>query len=143
MYNDNDKKYLQWSIAAHAAILLVLTLNFYFASPTPVLQNTNKNDVISAVVLGDTAKSKILPQKKALQPKPEPEKSEPLPPVQQVQKTELRAPASAQSPKPAAIVKKDTVSKLKPDVIALKKADDNKKKLAEQKALDEKKRRDS
>jgi colicin import membrane protein len=122
---NNDKKYFKWSIAAHAAILLVLTLNFYFTSPMPVLENTNKNDIISAVVLGDTTKSKILPQKTPAPPKP------PEPP-------KLPEP-----PKPKTVAKViPPLPTPKPDVIALKKADD-KKKLAAKKALDEKKRHDN
>lgn len=129
-HNDINK-YFRWSIAAHAAILLVLTLNFYFFSPTPVIENTNKNDVISAVVLGDTAKSKILPQKIPTPPKP-PAPPEPPEPTSEPQKSEPRALASGTKAK---------LTPPKPDVIALKKAD-NKKKLAAQKALEEKKHRD-
>jgi colicin import membrane protein len=74
----NDKKYFIISAVLHACIVLVFLLGFDFATPLPVLENTNKNDVISAVVLGDTADSKLLPQKTAAKPKPpEPEPQKP------------------------------------------------------------------
>jgi colicin import membrane protein len=38
-------------------------MGFEFSSITPVISNTNKQDVISAVILGDTSKSRILPRK--------------------------------------------------------------------------------
>ncbi|EKD74188.1 MAG: hypothetical protein ACD_45C00043G0001 [uncultured bacterium] len=41
-------------------ILSVLVLGLDFASPLVVVENTDKHDVMSAVVLGDTEKSKIL-----------------------------------------------------------------------------------
>jgi len=129
MSNSNEKKYFTWSIAAHAAILFLLIVNFYFSSPTPVLQNSNKNDIISAVVLGDTAKSKMLPQKMP-EPKPQPVKEE----VKEEPKPKPTLPPPAPKAKPVQQV-------AKPDAIPLKKVD-NKKKLAEQKALEEKKRRE-
>lgn len=122
----NDSKYLKWSLAAHAAILLLLMLNFYLAAPTPVFENTHKNDVISAVVLGDTAKSKILPQKKPA-PKLEPK------PIKDVVK-EAPKPTPPPVPQKTKVVQQEQA---KPDVIAIKK-EDNKKKLAEKKKLEEK-----
>lgn len=56
------------SITAHASLLLFFLVTLTFSSPLPVLENTNKNDVISAVILGDTKKSKMLPQ--IVPPKP-------------------------------------------------------------------------
>lgn len=123
--HSRNNQYFGYSIAAHAAILLLLVVNFYFSSPTPVLENSNKNDVISAVVLGDTTKSKILPQK-INKPKPQPIKEE-------IKEEAKQAPA----PKTKQVQQVQT----KPDVIPIKKID-NKKKLAEQKALEEKKRRE-
>lgn len=120
----NDTQYLYISIAAHAAVLLALLLNYYFFSPIPVLENTNKNDVISAVILGDTSKSKMLPQKIPT-PKPLPT------PVKEV----------AKETPPPPVKQKPIVQAAKPDEIALNKAE-NKKKLAQQKAQEEKKRRD-
>ena len=81
------------SIIGHVFILLGLVLGLDLSTPLPVIENTNKNDIISAVVLGDSAKSKILPQKLASLP-PQPvvkempiPKEEPLPqPVQQASK---------------------------------------------------------
>lgn len=57
-----NKKYLFLSVFFHAIILLALVFELDFSVPLPVLENTNKHDVISAVVLGDSPKSKILPQ---------------------------------------------------------------------------------
>jgi colicin import membrane protein len=112
----NDKKYLIVSAVLHAGILLIFLLGFDYSSPLAVIENTNKHDIISAVVLGDTADSKLLPQKAAAKPKP----PEPLPPVPQ----------------------KNTAAKSQPDkdVIALQAAE--KKKLADKKLLEEKKHQD-
>jgi colicin import membrane protein len=58
-----NKKYLIFSFAFHALILVILIAGLDFTSPLAVVENTNNKDVISAVVLGDTPKSTILPQK--------------------------------------------------------------------------------
>lgn len=58
-----EKKCLVASLSSHLVLLLILVLGFDHTSTIPVFENTNKNDVISAIVLGDTAKSKILPKK--------------------------------------------------------------------------------
>jgi|GEM_PF-974455 colicin import membrane protein len=105
------------SIVFHIGVLLVLVLGFDFSSTMPVIENTNKNDVISAVILGDSAKSRILPKQPASQPRA------------QRQVTPLPKPKIEPAPQP---VKQ---AEIKKDVIALKKADD-KKKLAAQKALE-------
>jgi colicin import membrane protein len=102
-----DKKYFIVSVAAHFVIFLVLALGWDHTSSIPVFENTNKHDVISAVVLGDSADSKILPK----QPAPE------SPPI--ITKQEVAKP----------LVQKQQ------DVIPLKKAVD-KKKLEKQKALE-------
>lgn len=105
----------------HAIVLLVLIFGFEFSSPLLVVENTNKQDVISAVVLGDSAKSKILPEE--LKSQPEPIKEEkPKPEPEQIQ------------------VKKTVTPPTEKDVINLLAA--QKKKLAEKKALEEKKRHD-
>jgi len=82
--------YLFISVAFHVAILLFFLLSINTITPLSVIENTHQQDVISAVVLGDTAKSKILPHddpksapiKKDIK-KPEPEQktvqNEPLP----------------------------------------------------------------
>lgn len=107
-----NQRYLLFSIVAHIGILLVFVLGFDHKSTLPVFENTNQNDVISAVVLGDTAKSKILPTKL---PSP--------PPIQE---------PITKSPPPE---KDATPTQSQKDVIALKKPID-KKKLAEQKMLE-------
>lgn len=76
-FSHDDNKYFIVSIVLHIVLLLVLILGFESSALLPVFENTNQNDVISAVVLGDTAKSKILPKhvvKNTPQVKPEPEK---------------------------------------------------------------------
>lgn len=113
------QKYLVFSAVFHVFVFLFFVLGFDFSAPIPVIENTNKNDVISAVVLGDTPKSRILPNL-------------PTPKIQQAEK-EKPAPKEKNVPKPQ-------VAEVKKDVIALKAID--KKKLAEQKALEEKKRRE-
>lgn len=91
MLANKNKKYLIISVTCHLIIFLILILGFDFVSPMLVVENTNKNDVISAVVLGDTQKSKILPQKPVPKPVQPVEKEEPKPkelpvekPVEQV-----------------------------------------------------------
>jgi len=105
--------YLWFSIIVHIAILLVLMFGFDFVSPMPVIENTNKNDVISAVILSDSPKSKILP------------------------KQHTSPPVKRQLPKPPVVESKHQTAQqeeVKKDVIAIKKVDDKKKK-AEQKLL--------
>lgn len=119
-----DKKFFLTSIVFHIGVILVLILGFDISSTLPVFENTNKNDVISAVILGDTAKSKILPKQPASKPRQ----------VVQRQVKPLPKPKVEPDPQPVKPVE------VKKDVIALKKADD-KKKLAAQKALEAVKQR--
>ena len=87
-----NKKYLTISAILHAAIFLVFILGFDFAAPLVVVENTNKNDVISAVILGDTKNSKILSQQSYTPPHQE---------VKAVPKTKPAEPPS---------VKKDVIA---------------------------------
>lgn len=114
-----NKNYVFISLTLHALLLAIFILGFDSSSPLPVLENTNKNDVISAVILGDTAKSKIVPRLPAVKP-----------PAQELAKAEPE-PEAAKPTKP---------TKTKEDTIALQALD--KKKLAQKKALEEKKLRD-
>lgn len=59
------KKHLLFSCLSHFVILMLFIFNFSFSHPLPVLENTNQHDVISAVVLGDSPNSKILPKEVA------------------------------------------------------------------------------
>lgn len=140
MMTSRYQKHLFISIAAHVVILLILILGFDFAAPLPVLENTNKNDVISAVVLGDTAKSKILPTKLASKP-PTPVK-EPKKEIEKPAPEPKKMPAPVLAAKPTPLPKPVEVKpvEIKKDVIALKAAE--KKKLAAQKALAAKKQHD-
>lgn len=116
MNKSYDKKYFIFSIIAHIGILLVLVLSVEYTSTLAVFENTNKNDVISAVVLGDIAKSKILPN----QIKP---------------KTIEQPPVKEEPPKPEPKPKLAEQAKVQKEVIALKKPID-KKKLMQEKALE-------
>lgn len=118
MATPRNQKYLIISIIFHAGILLMLVVGVDFSSPLPVIENTNKNDVISAVVLGDSPDSKILPQ--------QPDSTDPKP-LQEVRKE--------QKPVQQTEVKKDVIA----DIIAIRAAE---KKLAEQRVLEAKKQRD-
>lgn len=117
-----ENKYLAISASLHVGVLLILILGFDFTTPMPVIENTNKNDIISAVILGDSVKSKIIPHDQPATPPPPP------PPV-----------IAKETPKPLPPKVKEVPEPVKKDVIALDKPD--KKKVAEQKQL-EKKRHD-
>lgn len=127
MEKKTGRSYLIISGIAHGLVLLAIIVSVNFSSPTPVIENTNKQDVISAVVLGDSAKSKIMPNQPP-KPTPPPIKEEPKPEP----KPEPPKPVEPPKPKekPPETAKMEAVEK---DVIALK-AMDKKKKLAEQKA---------
>ena len=45
----------------HIFVFAIFIFGFLNASSPPALENTDKNDVINAIVLGDTEKSHILP----------------------------------------------------------------------------------
>lgn len=110
-----SNKFFIFSAVFHVVILGILVLSFERAATLPVFENTNKQDVISAVALGDTEKSRILPRKLAPAPEHKPAKAKPEP---------VQKPVVKQTPAPP-----------DKDVIALKKAQD-KKKLQQQKALE-------
>lgn len=135
MQEPQNNKYLVTSLLLHAGILLAIVFEYHFASPLIVVENTNQHDVISAVVLGDTAKSKILPHEEAAKPKPVPvpkPKPEPKPePVKPIVKAEAKPP----EPKKPEIKKVEP--KVDPDAISLK----AQKKLAEKKAAQELKKK--
>ena len=67
-----EGKYFYISLVLHGIILLALILGIDYTTPMPVIENTNQHDVISAVVLGDTPKSKIVPDQPAPPPPPTP-----------------------------------------------------------------------
>lgn len=123
----SDKKYFFISALLHVFILMLLIAGFDFTKPLPVIENTNKNDVISAVVLGDSAKSKILPNKVHHKPKKVIAK-------QEESKPEPTPEPMASKPKP------EFAPPIKKDLIALKV--DNKKKMAEQNKLQEQMRKE-
>ena len=108
-----DNKYFFLSAAIHIGALIILIASVEFSSPLTVIENTNKNDVISAVVLGDSPKSKMLPQKIASKPAQTIVKEEPKP------------------PEPAPTMQKKTVESVQTpkDAIALKAAEKKKREL--------------
>lgn len=112
------KKYFVVSCLCHLGVLLLFIIGFESVNPLVVIENTNKHDVISAVILGDIKESKILPQEtpKPVIPKPMPE------PVKE-------------KPKPLEKVVKPAPAPPKPDAISLRKKAD---KLKEKKAIEEK-----
>ena len=65
-----QNKYFLISIFFHFIIVFFLIAGFDFATPLPVVENTNKNEVISAVVLGDSPSSKLLTKPITEQVKP-------------------------------------------------------------------------
>jgi len=93
--------------------LLVLILGLDFAGPLVVVENTNKTDVISAVILGDTQKTKILMQQLPSTPPPD-EKVEPKPsPPDQTQvKQNVIALKKMEKKKPTDLFGKDLLADL-------------------------------
>lgn len=120
MGTENNRNYFLVSVLFHAAAFLVLALGFDFAKPLTVIENTNKQDVISAVVLGDSVKSKILPHKEPPAPVP--------PPIEKVKEVVKEEPKPEPvKPKPIqqaqekpVLVKKDVIALKKPPVKKLK-----------------------
>lgn len=114
MLDPQDKKYLIISCVFHAAIFCGLVLGYEYIQPTPVLKNSNKHDVISAVILGDTIKSKVLPHEeppatlpekpKVVEKKVEPE------PVKQVKQIVEKAPPAPVATAPEKIEKQKAIA---------------------------------
>lgn len=139
MFVLSRKKYLIISIVFHVFIFLIGMVGLDFSSPLAVIENTNQHDVISAVVLGDTAKSKVLPKEFA-SPSPSPFiKKEKLKPKERAMRT-LEKPKKEVVPlkieqKKAQTKEKALVQKMQhewfgKDLLAdIKKADDKQKKL--------------
>lgn len=103
MGDNRDRNSYLISAALHVVIILVFALSLEFTSPIPVVENTNKNDVISAVVLGDTENSKILPQKPVAQPVKKVEKvekEEPKIEKEEIKPKELPKPKEQAQEKP-------------------------------------------
>jgi colicin import membrane protein len=125
-------QYFLFSVIVHILVLLVLLLGFDQASTPPVFENTNQHDIVSAVVLGDIAKSKILP-------KPAPP-AKILPPSKNEAKHTVQKPLTLRdlTPQPT---EKPLPNQQDNNVIALKKPD-HKKKLAEENLLETIKRKD-
>lgn len=101
------------SLLLHVICLLILTLHLEFSSPIPVVVNTAKQDMISAVILGDSPKSNILPEKKAPAP------------IQTKVATPLKETISKKVMPPEKLLEKNLSIKKDPvvDAIALKAAE--------------------
>lgn len=99
-----QQRYLMLSLTIHVVILLALIVSYEFSTPLPVFENTNQNDTISAVILGDSVKSKIIPKKLP--------SIEPVKPVQKPLPPPPKKIASVETPKPP-VVEKDAIA-LKP-----------------------------
>lgn len=114
MREPSQKPYLFASLAAHAALLLAFVLSIEFSSPMVVVENTNQHDVISAVVLGDTAKSKILPHEEPTPSPAKPVEKTPPPAASPPPKpsTDAIALKTEKKPKP----KQKLVKKIAPDI---------------------------
>lgn len=128
-------KYFFLSTFFHIAILCILLFGLDLSTPLPVLENTNKNDVISAVVLGDTFKSKILPQEPAALPTPHPEKLNHTKHFSSPKKIIIKQSIPTVDKKE--LIKQEQLQK---EAIALKKAEE--KKLADKKRAEKKKLRE-
>lgn len=110
----SDKPYFIASFSAHALVLLAFIVSYEFSEPMVVIENTNQHDVISAVVLGDTAKSKILPHETPAPtpppPKPQAKVTPPPPaPAPKVTTDAIALKVDKTPPKPK-------VKKLSPDI---------------------------
>jgi colicin import membrane protein len=119
---EHDQRFFLISIVCHVVVLFALIVSFDHSSPLAVIENTNQHDVISAVILGDIAKSKLIlkqptpPPVEAVQPKPKPQ------PTKTIQQAETK-----QKP-------------IEKDVIALKAA--AKKKVVDEQLKQAKKQRE-
>lgn len=134
-----DNKYFIASGLFHAGIVLALVLSYELTTPLAVIENTNQHDVISAVVLGDTAKSKVLPHEKPAatpEQKPDPVKK-PVPPLPPQPKPIAKKEPAAPETAPQKIPEKDAIALKKPDKkLAEKKAKELQKKIQENIAKD-------
>lgn len=105
-------RYFVIAALLHIIILIMMIVSYELSAPLVVFENTNQHDVISAVVLGDTPKSKILPEN---------------PPPQIM-------PKKAEENEPSKVAHQEEVPQKK-DVVALKPPD--KKKMKNTKAEDD------
>jgi colicin import membrane protein len=128
MEKADKSSYLLVSIIAHVVILLLFILSVESTTPLNVFENTNKQDVISAVVLGDTTKSKILPNpivQSLPKPKPEPE-PKPLPEPKKIEPVNIKKEVIALKP-----IKKIKVVELKDLLADFEKQTKKQKKIKE------------
>lgn len=117
MASGPDNRDFAISFVAHVVLFLMLTVSAYFSKPMAVFENTDKQDVISAVVLGDTPDSRIVPQQVAQTPPPEMkpekkvvEKAAPVPVPEVSKKVEI-ALSKPVKPKKVKVVNEDDLAK--------------------------------
>jgi len=128
---DDRNKYLHRSLALHAVVLLLLIVNMGVKTPLPVIKNTNHQDVISAVVLGEASESKLLLKEAASAPEKQAPSEKVPPKLIAVQKPK----ASLKEEKEEAALK---LAAKKAEIEKQKQAE-RKRKLAKQKAEKRKK----
>jgi colicin import membrane protein len=133
MSKTQSRLYLIISILFHIAVLCVFILSFEFSAPLFVVENSNKQDVMSAVVLGDVATSKIIkpmtpppPPPKPIVKKEEPKVVEALPkkeaiPLQQAK--EKKKPNPFLEKELLADLEKEKLKKKKPPTPQVSKAE--------------------
>lgn len=138
IFTPRNSTCLIFSACLHGAILLLLLFGFAFSTPIPVFQNSNKHDVISAVVLGDIQESKVLPQPTIIeQPVKAPQKElAPVKPKDVAKKTDVIALKKEQNKRD--VLLKDKKEKQKRDLLAKDLLADIQKASEKQKVLRQK-----
>ncbi|MBA3660875.1 MAG: cell envelope integrity protein TolA [Gammaproteobacteria bacterium] len=124
------------SLVLHVGILSIFVLSFELATLPPVLENSNHPPVINAVILGETPKSKILPQETPPLEITENAVKPIVPPPLKIIAKEI---PPAEKPKPKLMTPPDTIALKKSEKKPEKKQVDKKiaiKKFAENLAQD-------
>jgi colicin import membrane protein len=140
------QKHFFYSLVLHLILLSVFVLGFDFTSPMPVVENTNKDDVINAMVMES---SPVTPRKRIPLPAPSVTKAKPLP---EPPKPAVVKPQPVEAPKPPVVKpepvqqaiaipdkkpKKQSEDLIQKQLLAdLKKQTDTKKKVQQQKAME-------
>jgi colicin import membrane protein len=133
----------------HVILLSILVISFDFSSPIPVIENTNKKDVINAMVMDSAPSTKrkriSLPKPQPPQIKPKPMPELPKPPVipSEPKKPLITTKAEpVESAKEAIVIPDKKPKKIKEDLIQkqlladLKKQTETKKKVQQQKSIE-------
>ncbi len=131
------RNYFSISIFFHVGVLALLTFSMRFASNIPVLENTNHEDIISAVVLGDSPKSKVITDPLNTPPPllKAPPKVAPIKPPQEAKKDAI--PLKVMPPKKKIIHEKPLAPKKKQEVVIKKRLPDTKQLEAKKQKIKE------